>query len=110
MHQQQLISSLATLTSEDNSTLVYQLEANAFLSDLASLSFAGSIDPGAILRAATAVAASPAASEGFGLHLMVLPIVEALQQLAFLNQVSLMEVSSLALAARTPGHASHTQT
>ena len=85
--QQQLISVLANLSSQGNTTLPLLLEANAFISDVLALSFAGSIDPVAILDTAAAVAASPAASTGFGLYLLVQPVVEALQQLIFFAQV-----------------------
>ena len=86
--QQQLISVLANLSSQGDATLPLLLEANAFISDVLALSFAGSIDPEAILDAAAAVAASPAASTGFGVYLLVQPVAEALQQLIFFAQVS----------------------
>ena len=87
-HQQQLISSLASLTSSGNTTLPLLLQANAFLSDVFALGLAGVVEPSSILRAAAAVAASPAAAQGFGLHLLVLPAIEALQQLSFYTYVS----------------------
>ena len=87
-HQQQLISNLASLTSSGNTTLPLLLQANAFLSDIFALGLAGVVEPSSILRAVAAVAASPAAAEGFGLHLLVLPAIEALQQLSFYTYVS----------------------
>lgn len=85
--QQQLISHLSTLTSDGNATLPQLLQANAFISDVVALGFAGSVDPSSILRTATAVAAAPAAAEGFGMYLLVLPAVEALQQLSWFTYV-----------------------
>lgn len=87
-HQQQLIAALRDLISTDNSTLSVLLQANAFISDIIALSFADSINPGAILDTAAAVAASPASQTGFGMHLLVMPFVEALQQLALFSNVS----------------------
>ena len=87
-HQQQLISALRDLTSSDNSTLSMLLQANSFISDIIALSFADSIDPSAILDTAAAVAASPACQTGFGMYLLVMPVVEALQQLALFSSVS----------------------
>ncbi len=87
-HQQQLISALRDLISTDNSTLSVLLQANAFSSDMIALSFANSIDPSAILDTAAAVAASPACQTGFWMHLLVMPVVEALQQLALFSNVS----------------------
>ncbi|KAL0039225.1 hypothetical protein WJX77_012027 [Trebouxia sp. C0004] len=86
-HQQQLTAALRDLTSADNSTMSVLLQANAFISDITALSFANSIDPSAILDTAAAVAASPACQTGFGMHLLVMPIVEALQQLALFSHV-----------------------
>lgn len=96
-HQQQLISNLATLTSEGNATLPLLLQANAFISDVFALGLAGNIDPSSMLRAAAAVAASPAAAEGFGMHLLVLPAIEALQQLSFYTYVGLSHIPTDAL-------------
>lgn len=87
-HQQQLTSSLRDLISTDNSTLSALLQANAFISDIIALSFADSINPSVILDTAAAVAASPACQTGFGMHLLVMPVVEALQQLALFSNVS----------------------
>ncbi len=87
-HQQQLISALRDLTSTDNSTLSVLLQANALISDIIALSFADSIDPSAILDTAAAVAASPACQTGFGMYLLVTPVVEALQELALFSHVS----------------------
>jgi len=87
-HQQQLTAALRDLTSTDNSTLSVLLQANAFISDIIALSFANSIDPSAILDTAAAVAASPACQTGFGMYLLVMPVVEALQQLALFSNVS----------------------
>lgn len=85
--QQQLTTVLSNLTSQGNSTLPLLLEANAFISDILALSFAGDVDSAAVLDVASAVAASPAASTGFGLYLLVQPVVEALQQLLFFTEV-----------------------
>ena len=85
--QQQLIADLANITSQGNSTLTQLLGANAFISDIFALSFAGSIDPNAILDVANAVAASQAAGTGFGLYLLVQPVVDALQQLVLFAEV-----------------------
>lgn len=87
-HQQQLTAALRSLTSTGNSTLSSLLQAKAFISDIVALSFANSIDPSAILDVAAAVAAAPASQTGFGLHLLVMPLVEALQQLALFSKVS----------------------
>ncbi|KAL0033662.1 hypothetical protein WJX79_010747 [Trebouxia sp. C0005] len=84
-HQQQLTSSLRDLISTDNSTLSALLQANAFISDIIALSSADSINPSVILDTAAAVAASPACQTGFGMHLLVMPVVEALQQLALFS-------------------------
>lgn len=85
--QQQLTSVLANITSQGNSTLPLLLQANSFISDIIALSFSGTIEPDAILDVATAVAASPASSTGFGLYLLVQPVADALTQLIFLAQV-----------------------
>ncbi len=95
-HQQQLTSALRDLTSIDNSTLSVLLQANALISDIIALSFADSIGPSAILDTAAAVAASPACQTGFGMHLLVMPVVEALQQLALFSNVS-SDVSPLVM-------------
>ena len=87
-HQQQLIAALRDLISTDKSTLPVLLQANAFISDIMALSFADSVNPRAILDTAAAVAASPASQTGFGMHLLVMPVVEALQQLALFSNVS----------------------
>ena len=85
--QQQLIATVANLTSNSSSTLPQLLEANAFVSDVLALSFAGVYDPSAILNLASAVAASPAAATGFGLFLLVQPVADALQQLVLFAEV-----------------------
>ena len=85
--QQQLIATLSNLTSQGNSSLPQLLEANAFISDALALSFAGNTDPSAILDLANALAASQAAGTGFGLFLLVQPVVEALQQLVLFAEV-----------------------
>ena len=77
------------------------LQANAFISDILHLSFSDNINPGAILDLAAAVAAAPVSHTGFGLHLMVAPVVEALQQLTQLSMVS----SSAQLGREHPVHA-----
>ena len=87
-HQQQLTSALRDLISTDTSTLSVLLQANAFISDIIALSFADNINPRAILDTAAAVAASPVSQTGFGMHLLVMPVVEALQQLALFSNVS----------------------
>ena len=86
-HQQQLIAALRSLSTTGNSSLPTLLQANALISDIMALSFSDSIDPGAILDVAAAVAAAPASESGFGLYLLVMPVVEALQQLAFASKV-----------------------
>ena len=87
--QQQLVAAVANLTSQGNTTLPLLLQANAFISDVLALSFADSIDPSAILEVADAVASSQAASTGFGLFLLVQPVVDALQQLVLFSEVRL---------------------
>lgn len=87
-HQQQLTAALRDLTSSGNSTLSVLLQAHAFITDIIALSFADSIDPRAILDTAAAVAASPACQTGFGMYLLVMPVVEALQQLTLFSNVS----------------------
>lgn len=79
--QQQLIDTVANLSSSGNSTLPQLLQAHAFISDVLALSFAGNTDPAAVLHLGNAVASSPAASTGFGLFLLAQPVVNALQQL-----------------------------
>lgn len=96
-HQQQLISNLASLTSSGNTTLPLLLQADAFLSDIFALGLAGVVEPSSMLRAAAAVAASPAAAQGFGLHLLVLPAIEALQQLSFYTYVSSLSCTCVEL-------------
>lgn len=91
-HQQQLIATLSNLTtpvSTDAASLPALLQANAFISDVTALSFSGNINPSAILDVAAAVAASPVSQTGFGLHLVVMPVLEAMQQLGRFSKVSI---------------------
>ena len=85
--QQQLIGTVANLSSSGNSTLPQLLQAHAFISDVLALSFAGNTDPSAILELGSAVATSQAASTGFGLFLLAQPVVNALQQLVLFAEV-----------------------
>lgn len=87
---QELIANLANITSNGSSTLPQLIAANAFISDVIALSFAGEYDASAVLNLTAAVAASPAAGSGFGLFLFVQPVVDALQQLVFFAEVRLM--------------------
>ncbi len=89
-HQQQLTAALRDLTSTGNSSLPVLLQANAYIADIMALSFSNSIDPSSMLEVAAAVAAAPASTTGFGLHLLVTPVVEALQQLALFIRVCLL--------------------
>ncbi|KAL3162156.1 hypothetical protein ABBQ32_009864 [Trebouxia sp. C0010 RCD-2024] len=86
-HQQNLIAALSNITSTDGDSLPVLLQANAFISDILHLSFSGNINPSAILDLAATVAAALVSHTGFGLHLMVAPVVEALQQLTQLSMV-----------------------
>ena len=91
--QQQLIAALGNLTLSDTTdaaNLPVLLQANAFISDIMALSFSGNINPSAILDVAAAVAASPISQTGFGLHLVVMPVLEAVQQLSLFSKVSVI--------------------
>ena len=88
-HQTNLIAALGNITSNGASSLPVLLQANAFISDILHLSFSSDIDPSAVLDTAAAVAAAPASHSGFGLHLVVVPVVEALQQLTRFSMVRL---------------------
>lgn len=100
-HQQNLIAALSNITSTDGDSLPVLLQANAFISDILHLSFSGNINPSAILDLAATVAAALVSHTGFGLHLMVAPVVEALQQLTQLSMVS----SPAQLGREHPKHA-----
>lgn len=92
--QNWLIASLRNMTSTDASSLPILLQANAFILDIIHLSFSNNSNPSAILEVAAAVAVAPVSHTGFGLYLMVLPVVEALQQLILFSMVSVTEPSS----------------
>lgn len=86
-YQTNLVATLTNISSNGASSLPVVLQANAFISDILHLSFSSDIDPSAVLDTAAAVAAAPASHTGFGLHLMVAPVVEALQQLTRFSMV-----------------------
>lgn len=100
-HQQQLIALSNITSSIDGDSLPVLLQANAFISDILHLSFSDNIKPSAILDLAAAVAAAPVSHTGFGLHLMMAPVVEGLQQLTRFSTVS----SSAQLGHEHPVHA-----
>lgn len=100
-HQTNLIAALSNVTSSGAASQPVLLQANAFISDIIHLSFSSDIDPSAVLDMATAVAAAPVSHTGFGLHLMVAPVVEALQQLTRFNTVSIQLFWTSCYAHRT---------
>lgn len=101
--QQQLIDTVANLSSSGNSTLPQLLQAHAFISDVLALSFAGNTDPAAILHLGSAVASSQAASTGFGLFLLAQPVVNALQQLLLFAEACSPDYDLPCLVPPRPG-------